>query len=524
MEDMQTVDANLGGRVVELTVGRESPEEINTMLNQLGELGYLVILNIYTSTTATGRPWYWDGSEWVFPQQAIDTLQGVADHPALFAIYALHEPLDNEGAYIPVDQQRELYQLLKAYTNDTPVFTDIATLSGWEERGVELTDGICDYCCTFPTHFRSDWTSEQSITEALKRMHADLATQQRLMPNSQVVFLLNTYSYSEYQPPFRLPNPEELAVIRNYACTIDQPVMYYPWTHSHYDLTLMDAPQLWPIIASGCGDLPSDISGSNKTVDRTSARIGDTLIYTLTVKNSGDADTAFIVTDTLGFGTAFVGFRGMFPGSYAQAANVITWTGVVGGASEVQLALQATIYAGARRTVTNTARFVDKLGGVYTDTADTLVVAPELTATQQVEPNNTVLVGTTLTYVIAMRNRGQADARVSLTDSVPLQTIYIDGSAQVLPPPPAQDLPQYTRDSVTWSGDIAAGTGVTVAFQVQIRPGTASGTVIDNVAWIDELYDPFTAVAYQAPKVVVAYGFYLPLVLSAGDCSLQCFR
>jgi uncharacterized repeat protein (TIGR01451 family) len=516
MEDMPAVGGNLGGRVVELTVGPESAEEINAMLDQIGELGYGVLLNIYTSTTSTGRPWYWSGGEWVFPQSAIETLQGIAHHPALFAIYALHEPLDSEGAYVPVDQQRELYQLLKAYTNGTPVFTDIATLSGWEDRGVELTDGICDYCCTFPTHFRSDWSAEQSIAEALKRMNADLATQQRLMPDSQVVFLLNTYSYPEYQHPFRLPTPEELAVVRNYACTIDQPVMYYPWTHSLYDLTLKDAPQLWSIVAEGCGDLPSDISGSNKAVDRTSAQIGDTLIYTLTVSNSSQADTAFFVTDMLDFDTSFVGFLGTSSGSYAQATNVITWTGMVSGPSQVHLAYQALIKAGASGTVTNTARFRDRLGGVYTDTAGTLIVAPELTATKQVEPSGTVSAGMPLTYLITIRNSGNATARVSLSDSIPLHTVYVDGSGQVLPPTPTQAPPQYIGDSVTWNGDIASGGRVTVAFQVRIEPGTEGGTIIGNVAWIDELSDLLPAVAYQAPKVDVGYECYLPLVLSNG--------
>jgi hypothetical protein len=38
--------------------------------------------------------------------------RGVAHYPALLAIYALYEPLDREGSYVPVEQQRELYQLL----------------------------------------------------------------------------------------------------------------------------------------------------------------------------------------------------------------------------------------------------------------------------------------------------------------------------------------------------------------------------------------------------------------------------
>ncbi len=375
MEDMQTVAANLGGAVVELTVGTETADHINAMLDPIGALGYRALLNIYVSTTTTKRPWYWNGSEWVFPQSTIETLQGIAHHPALFAIYALHEPLEEGETYVSVEQQRELYQLLKTYTDGLPVFTDIATLSGWEDRGVELTDGICDYCCTFPSHFRSDWTSEQCLEETLSRIDADLNTQQRLMPNSQIVYLINTYSYPEYLYPFRLPTPEELAIVRDYLCALDQLMMYYPWIHGLYDLTLKDAPQLWPAIAEGCPDLPPDISGSGKSVDQAEARVGDTLIYTLTVNNSGETIASFRVTDTLDANIAYAGFLGTPLGSYDHTAGVITWTGTVSRTSQVHLAFQATISASASSALNNTARFDDRVGGVYTDTVTTFIVA-----------------------------------------------------------------------------------------------------------------------------------------------------
>jgi hypothetical protein len=251
-EDLSMVADNLGGTVIELVVGLQTADEINTMLDQAEASGYQVVLNIYTRTTSTRRPWDWDGSEWVFPESTIETLQGISHHPALFAIYALHEPLDEGDGYVSTEQQRELYQLLKEYTDGLPVFTDIGGLKVWEDRGVDLSDGICDYCCTFPTHFRSDWTSEQCIAESLSRIDDDLDTQQRLMPNSQIVFLINTYAYEDYRVPFRLPTPEELTIVRDHICALWQPMMYYPWVYDSYDSTLKDAPQLWPIIAEGC--------------------------------------------------------------------------------------------------------------------------------------------------------------------------------------------------------------------------------------------------------------------------------
>jgi hypothetical protein len=256
--DLPFVADNLGGSVVELVVQNQTASEINTILDEIDAMGYQALLNLYTRTTTTRRPWDWDGSAWILPESTIEVLAGVSNHQALFAIYALHEPLDEDGAYILVDQQRELYQLLKQYTGGLPVFTDIARLSVWEDRGVILSDGICDYCCTFPSHFRADWTSERCIEETLSRIDDDLDTQQRLMPNSTVIALINTYALANYYYPIRMITLGELTIVRDHLCELGQSMMYYPWTHSLYDETLEDVEYLWPGVIAGCSQLYLD--------------------------------------------------------------------------------------------------------------------------------------------------------------------------------------------------------------------------------------------------------------------------
>ncbi|RLC64929.1 MAG: hypothetical protein DRI80_00120 [Chloroflexota bacterium] len=256
VDDWPTIKENLGGSVVDLIVYPYTPlSEILTSLDSADSLAYQVVFHIYDGDTPTNNPWYLNAAdEWVFPQSAIDTLEAVSDHPALLAVYALHEPLDEGEAHVPVEKQRELYQLLKIYTDGLPVYTDMGGLSPWEDQGVDLTDGICDYCRTGPSYFRSGWTSEQCIAETLSRIDADLDTQQRLMPNSQVVFAINTYAFADYQYPIRLPTAYELDVVRDYLCNLDQPMLYHPWHYSTYDATLEDAPELWPVIAEGCDE------------------------------------------------------------------------------------------------------------------------------------------------------------------------------------------------------------------------------------------------------------------------------
>ena len=254
VDDWPALRENLGGAVVDLVARPGTPlGEIIASLDRAQAQGYRVIFHIYDAGTTTKKPWYLDNSgQWVFPQSAIDTLHTVSQHPAVFAVYALHEPLDRDGTYATVEQQQALYDLLKAHAGGLPVWTDIGGLSVWEQHNVPLADGMCDYCCVFPTHFRSDWTSEECLTETLRRIDADYDTQRRLMPNSQVVAMINTYAFADYRVPFRLPSSHEVDVIRDYLCSLGQPVVYYPWHHSSYDATLEDAPELWAIIAEGC--------------------------------------------------------------------------------------------------------------------------------------------------------------------------------------------------------------------------------------------------------------------------------
>jgi hypothetical protein len=253
MGDLESVADSLGGKIISLGVGTLPADEINTRLDLAQSLGYRVVIAMYTEETCSQRPWDWNGTQWVFPQSTVETLQGIAHHPALFAINALHEPFDiTNECHWTVEQHQELSQLLRDYTDGVPVWSDVGGLAYWERRGVELVDGICDYCATFHHSFRSDWTSEQCLQETLNWIDADLDTQQRLMPHSQVVFQIQVFSYAGYAYPIRLPSAEELAIVRDHLCALNQPMVYYPWSHGTYDSTLKDALQLWPVVAEGC--------------------------------------------------------------------------------------------------------------------------------------------------------------------------------------------------------------------------------------------------------------------------------
>jgi uncharacterized repeat protein (TIGR01451 family) len=230
-----------------------------------------------------------------------------------------------------------------------------------------------------------------------------------------------------------------------------------------------------------------NIVNSTKEVNRTEARNGETLVYTLTVDNAGELDTAFSVVDTLDPGTTFDTFVGSPPGSYGHVAGTITWTGAVSGSSQVQLSFQATIDAGASGMVTNTAHFSG--AGEITPTAITRIIVPAaLTATKSVDPVAPVVAGEYLTYTIVMTNVGGDAGRASFTDTIPTHTEYVGGSARASSgPPPIYD---SNLDWLTWQGDLAPDETVTLTFRVWVTPGTVTGTTIANVAWLQELNEP----------------------------------
>jgi len=241
----------LGGSVVEFLVRPSmSTAAVVVGMDTAGDLGLRVLLHPYDSSQNTNAPWYLDGDDWHVTAWGEDVLEAVEGHPALFAVYALHEPFDSGGYHADTDAQRALYALIKSIA-DVPVYTDISSLAHFEDAG--LSDGMCDWCATFPCTWRGEWTSEESLAETLRRMDADYATQQALMPGSRLVYLINTYTLGD-GARYRMPTPAELDAARDHACGLGVPVLYYPWVG--YDDNLASSPELWPVIREGCGGAP----------------------------------------------------------------------------------------------------------------------------------------------------------------------------------------------------------------------------------------------------------------------------
>ena len=106
---------------------------------------------------------------------------------------------------------------------------------------------------------------------------------------------------------------------------------------------------------------------------------------------------------------------------------------------------------------------------------------PDLSTSSKTASQSAVDAGDTLIYSLILRNTGPVAASATLTDPIPLHTVYVPGSAQ------ASDLSPVTLvgDELHWSGQVVSGTPVTIQYAVQVQSATI-GTSIENIASLSD--------------------------------------
>ena len=219
-----------------------------------------------------------------------------------------------------------------------------------------------------------------------------------------------------------------------------------------------------------------------KEVNTSEAKVGDTLTYTITLTNNGNADGTVTVTDEIPAGTTLV--EKSITNNGVESNGTITWTDVeVKAGDTVEVSFKVTINSDTKTSVTNKA-VID--GNKPTEEVETKVA--NITGVKSVD-KSTAKVGDTLTYTITLTNSGNATGTVTVTDPIP------EGTKIKVATTDGYDLETNT---MTWKNvEVKAGKSVELTLEVVVEDNTS---VIKNKAYVDDNKipeEPETAVKHH---------------------------
>ena len=216
----------------------------------------------------------------------------------------------------------------------------------------------------------------------------------------------------------------------------------------------------------------ANITGA-KSVDKSTAKVGDTLTYTIKLTNSGNGDGKVTVTDEIPTGTTLVADSITANGSYNEENKTITWTDVkVEAGKTAEVSFKATINSDTKTSVTNKA-VID--GNKPTEEVETKVA--NITGAKSVD-KSTAKVGDTLTYTIELTNSGNGDGKVTVTDEIPTGTTLVADSIT------ANGSYNEENKTITWTDvKVEAGKSVELTLEVVVKDDTTD--TVKNVAKID---------------------------------------
>ena len=197
----------------------------------------------------------------------------------------------------------------------------------------------------------------------------------------------------------------------------------------------------------------------DKTVDNENPNFGDTVTYTVTVKNEGDGNAAdVVIVDTLGKGLEYISSTG----NYDNKTNTITW--------KVNLA------SGETKTFTVVAKIVG-----YTDVTNEVTVGnktaivnvdiPEIIPTKDVN-NTTPNFGDAVEYTVTVNNNANTAAKqVVIVDTLGKGLKFINASHN-------GKYDEVTR-TITWIVDLDAGESVVFSVNATVEAyGNINNTVV----------------------------------------------
>ena len=259
---------------------------------------------------------------------------------------------------------------------------------------------------------------------------------------------------------------------------------------------------------------------SGNDIDGQMVMIGDVLTYEITAYNYEDTTADIVITDTVPAGTVYVdGSAGN--GVVNPATGVITWTiKDVPAGDSVSVSFQVTVTEAAIDEINNTAYINVGNNPAYTTNTTTNPPVGKTSDSNAYTVEGEVQVGDLITYSIYYHNDNATTAQVTITDTIPVGTIYVDGSATYS----GTESLVLNRDGdgvvtgMTWTiSNVPAGASGSVSFQVHVGPDAISP--VENTATI-QIGDNAPIISTNTVEDDLAYGdLMLTKTVAAGNAA-----
>ena len=229
-----------------------------------------------------------------------------------------------------------------------------------------------------------------------------------------------------------------------------------------------------PVITANKTAQVVTIVDKEEVLENRDAKVGETIRYTITAKNTTEVDGTTVIKDSIPDGTSFVDGTITEKGNFDKENGTITWNNVVVPAKgEVSVSFdvvvnEKTTAGEVVKSVSNTAT----IGNTPTEEVETKVA--NITGEKEVS-DKVANVGDTLTYTIILTNNGNGDGKVTVTDRVPEGTTIKD---------PEINGYDSKTNIMTWKDvEVKAGKSVELTFEVIVNDNTS---IIKNKAYVDE--------------------------------------
>ena len=232
------------------------------------------------------------------------------------------------------------------------------------------------------------------------------------------------------------------------------------------------------------------------SIDGNTVVVGDTLIYTITYTNITGEAVDVTILDTIPTNTVYVDGSADMGGIYAD--GTITWE-LLGIApwESVTVSFQVTVTAAEGGAIENQATVLEGANTYTTNEVTNSVIEDvvEKDVAIVTDPTvsvdgNIVMVGDVLVYTITYTNVSGEAVDVTILDTIPANTAYVEGSADMGG--------IYADGAITWElTDIAPWASVTVSFQVTVT--AAEGGTIENQATVLEGTNTYTTNVVSNP-------------------------